>query len=183
MEVDNDLLLNNVQDVRHYSTSPEDNLLLTRPIEGGDSWSIEVRDRSGCAASQDFPLSEQVAKLITIQRMSGILGKDATSYRLFRDGTLRRWDMGDVYGKSWKQEELERKFGVEPELRIVRPGEMSIDALRELAARSIQHLMASSVPNQRLEVQMGLNGQPIGFQKLDGLIEFVSSPDVAVTRL
>ena len=126
-----------------------------------------------------FLPSEHIAKSIDLQRIEGAYGREMVGYRLFRDGVVRRWDGGDMFGKKQR----ERELGVEPSMRTIRPEEkLSLDGMAKAIQKSIENSLNVTVPNARLERQMGYNEQPISSQELEGLIDLLSSPDVTVRK-
>jgi hypothetical protein len=167
-------LQNNGTEVFHSDYTNEDSLVLEAPDIAGNHWHIRVRAKTDeIVADARFSPSEMIRKEIFLQRIEGYRGRDALAYRLFADGVVRRWDGGD----GWAKSQQKREWGLAPE--SIEPRTPSVEALIQTMLNR-EELLNVTIPNARLETQMGLQNQPIGLTELEGLEELLSRPDVTV---
>lgn len=172
-----DVMLNHAESVKHFAYTHEDKVTLKVPDNSGADnsyWSVAVSKRTDeYQPNGTFPASESSRKEIYVQRVVDEYGRDHFAYRLFADGTVRRWDGGDAYGKIEEQ----RQMGIDPfEGRITE--DMSQSEMLDATRKNIINIMANIVPNARLARQMGYNEQPVGLAELDGLTDMITQPGV-----
>ena len=97
-------------------------------------------------------------------------GGDALSYRLGKDGVVRRVDMDKPTPDETEADESSDLFMDEEDgVRTATP----VDMLSKLLQQRKQILEGRE--NFRLETSMGVNNQPVGLTEIEAVIEFVKT--------
>lgn len=170
-----DLMLQGMDQVKQFESikgRPTANLL--RHIEvDGQTYSLALEDKSQRGPDSEthgisFRDSERTTRQISLQRKDGVYGREYWSYRLGADGTVRRWDGGDVIAKKRK----ERELGIEGPKML--SGDETLEEMGRVVLANIQSLAADAIPNGRLEEDMGLNNQPVTPDEIRGLQDFLA---------
>jgi len=174
-ELFDDLMLQGMAEVRVFDSikgRPTANLLKQILVDG-QTYTLSLEDKGLSDSDSEthgisFRDSERITRDISLQRTDKGYGREYWSYRLGDDGTVRRWDVGDVTAKRRK----ERKLGIErPELLS---SDVSLDKIVKLAHSGIESLINDSIPNSRLEEDFGINNQPVTPDEIRGLQEFLA---------
>jgi hypothetical protein len=85
------------------------------------------------------------------------------SYRLDADGIVRRFTLGDRAMAHQNRQELDKAAGVLKPTKLER--EMN------------RHALDSS---RQIEERLGYQNQPVGVAEIDGLIDFMTQPNVSI---
>ena len=147
--------------------------LLKQILVDGQTYTLSLEDKGLSDSDSEthgisFRDSERITRGISLQRTDKGYGREYWNYRLGADGTVRRWDVGDVTAKRRKEQEL----GIErPELLS---SDVSLDEIVKLAHSRIESLINDSIPNRRLEEDFGINNQPVTPDEIRGLQEFLA---------
>ncbi len=169
-----DLILQHMEAVKQFESikgKPTANLLKHIEVDG-QSYTLALRDNASHdegmpVAEVTFRPSEIIKRDISLQRIEGGYGREHWSYRLGADGAVRRWDGGDATAKRQK----ERELGIEG-AEMLSGGE-TLEEIGRVALKNMQNLTENSIPNGRLEEDMGLNNQPVALEELVGLSDFL----------
>lgn len=108
-----DLMLQGMDKVERFEPiegRPTANLLRLIEVDG-QTYSLALEDKSLKDSDSDahgttFRDSERTTRQISLQRIYESYGREYWSYMLGADGTVRRWDSGDVAAKMRKDLEL-----------------------------------------------------------------------------
>jgi len=170
-----DRMLRGMKDIRRFESikgRPKATLSMRARIND-QTYSVSFGDK-GVRSSEmvshgiEFRDSETFTRDISLQRIDEEgYGREYWSYRLGADGTVRRWDGGDVIEKKRK----EREAGIE-EPRMLEVGS-TLEDIGKAALIGIKGI-TERLPNSRLEEDMGLNNQPVAQDEIDGLQAFLS---------
>jgi hypothetical protein len=175
-EIFDDLMLKEMAEVRVFDAlkgRPNANLF-KRILVDGQTYNLSLEDKSLSDSGNEthgisLRDSERFTRGISLQRTDKEgYGREFWSYRLGADGTVRRWDAGDMTANNRKEKEL----GIErPELLS---GDESLDEIENLARSAIESLVNDRIPNSRLEEDFGINNQPVTPDEIRGLQEFLA---------
>lgn len=174
-ELFDDLMLQGMAEVRVFDPikgRPTANLLKQILVDG-QTYTLSLEDNGLSDSDSEthgisFRDSERITRGISLQRTDKGYGREYWRYRLGADGTVRRWDVGDVTAKRRKEQELGIK---RPELLS---SDVSLDEIVKLAHSGIESLINDSIPNNRLEEDFGINNQPVTPDEIRGLQEFLA---------
>ena len=166
-ELFDDLMLQGMVDVKRYESTkghPTANLFRRIDVDGQE-YTLSLRDKStNDPRSNDSGISlrdsEIIVRAISLQRIDDRHGREYWSYRLGADGIVRRLDKGDIIAKKRENKDLDAE----------ETGDIAKDA-----ARSLLRLTEDTIPNSRLEEDMGLNNQPVTPDEIQGLQVFLDS--------
>lgn len=170
-----DLMLQDMDQVKqleYIKGRPTANLLRRIEVDG-QTYTLDLEDRglkdpSNESHSIAFSDSEVTTRQISLQRIDQGYGREYWSYRLGADGTVRRWDGGDLTAKSRKNREL----GIE-EPRML-DGDETIEEMGRVILANIERITTDDIPNRRLAEDMGLNNQPVTPAEIRGLQDFLA---------
>lgn len=170
-----DLMLQSMDKVKQFESlkgRPTANLL-RRIEEDGQTYTLGLVDKSPREPDSNtqgitFRDSESITREISLQRIDEGYGREYWSYRLGADGTVRRWDGGDVTAKSRKNREL----GIEEPRRL--SGDETIEDVERFMLDSIRSITTDYIPSSRLEEDLGLNNQPVTPDEIRGLQDFLA---------
>jgi hypothetical protein len=165
-ELFEDLMLEGMVDVKRFETikgRPTADLFRRIDVDGQE-YTLSLEDSStNDPKSNDsgisFRDSEIITRSISLQRIDDRYGREYWSYRLGADGIVRRWDKGDVIAKKRENKDLDAE----------ETGDIYADA-----ARNLLRLTKYTIPNSRLEEDMGLNNQPVIPDEIQGLQVFLA---------
>jgi hypothetical protein len=169
-----DLMLQGMDNVERFESikgRPTANLLRRIEVDG-QVYRLSLEDKSPRDPNSEtggitFRDSETTSRSISLQRIDEAYGREYWSYRLGADGTVRRWDGGDVTAKRRKDREL----GVEVPKML--NGDETLEEIGRVALANLQNL-TNDIPNARLAEDMGLNNQPVTPDEVQGLQGFLS---------
>lgn len=170
-----DLMLQGMGEVKQFESikgQPTANLLRRIEVDG-QTYTLSLEDRSPRDPDSEthgisFRDSETITRQINLQRIDEGYGREYWSYRLGADGTVRRWDGGDATAKRRK----ERELGIEGPKML--SGDETLEEMGRVVLANIQRLTTDSIPNGRLEEDMGLNNQPVTPDEVRGLQDFLA---------
>ncbi len=166
-----DLMLAHVSDVKHFENIPEAptaSLMLGLRISG-ERYDLSLRDNAdrGDLATTYLRPSELSARVISLQRMDGEgNGREYWSYRLGGDGIIRRVDVDvDVdVDVTLRKDQARGSMNRGADTPTADEIQSKIDELTDV-----------TLPNIRLEEDMGINNQPVSNDDIDGLIGFIGT--------
>lgn len=171
-----DMLLSHADEVNHFTLSSEDSLLLYKDTDDPNvRYTVAVRRKTDEfeGARDGFDIDDHTREEISVQKIVDGYGRDYYGWRLKADGVVRRWSGGDMHAKAQRQKEL----GIYKEpLRIG----ASMREIRDRAEQQLTELLEVTIPNAKLEKNMGLNNQPIGRAEFDGLHAFLTEGELYV---
>ncbi len=158
-----DLMLAHMSDVKQFENipgRPTASLILDLHISG-ERYTVGLREagRSATEAS-DFRPSELYTRAISLQRIDEGKGREHWSYRLGSDGVIRRFDIADSSQKVHTIDSVPRDAS---------------DRKVEATQSAIDEVINTTIPNNRLEEDMGINNQPVSNDDIDGLIGFIGT--------
>jgi hypothetical protein len=166
-----DIHLNAADRVEHSSiVVPEDRLLVRIPAEEGH-WRGAVTAKTDVLTHDTpFPPSAVVVKSINLSYYANGSGpqRQFVSYRLCGDGIVRRFNGGDRAMAHQNSKALDKTAGV--------PKPTSV-------GQEMDRLLFDSIDRARsrhVEEKLGYQNQPVGITEIDGLIDFITKPDVVV---
>ncbi|PJE65387.1 hypothetical protein COU91_01950 [Candidatus Saccharibacteria bacterium CG10_big_fil_rev_8_21_14_0_10_47_8] len=143
-----DTLLNNASQVAYFSSIlglEKDSLVLERRENEDVVWTLGVDSKTEERPPSDhWESAEEIRKSLSIQKNVKGFGRDMFNYRLGSDGIIRRYDIGDVYGKM----EEEKQAGIGRAAFIDSGG--TVQQLIDRAQQSIKKITEVSIPNARL---------------------------------
>lgn len=160
-----DTLLTHVEDVTATS-SGESRLVLGNFHKRPEAvYKIKITRPEDFVPIDGIEHADQSLAVIELTRDLNGREKEQLSYRLGADGIVRRRTVEDLREKR----QLERGiYELEEEQRNA-DGEDSMSML-EIYRRSLRQAAA----NRKLERDMGVNRQPVGFEEMTGLADFIS---------
>jgi len=141
-------------------------LRLRRPVAPAKYWGIAV-ESSRPYNSEIFTPSELIVKSVVLHNVYDNIDHETVAYRLGADAIVRRWDAGDVAVRLERDKRMRLDLSRNDEVAEVE------GRLQELLG-----FLVEGMSNARLQADMGINLQPIGMSELEGLIAFVTHPDV-----
>jgi hypothetical protein len=170
-----DIMLSHMDQVKQFEPiKGRPTAYLLRYIEvDRQKYTLALKDASlGDLASDtsgiEFRDSERIARSISLQRIEQSYGRELWDYRLCADGIIRRWDGGDITAKRRKDREL----GIERPKML--SGNESFEEIGRVVLTSMHRLVTDTIPNRRLEEDMGLNNQPVTPSEIRGLQDFLA---------
>ncbi|MFZ1324295.1 MAG: hypothetical protein WAQ57_04025 [Candidatus Saccharimonadales bacterium] len=174
-----DLMLQGMPEVKQFETikgRPTASLLWKIEVDG-QAYTLALEDESPREPDSNilgivFRDSERITRQISLQRIDGIYGREHWAYRYGADGVVRRWDGGDVTAKRRK----DRALGIE-EPKMPSSGK-TIKEIGQVVLANMHRLTADTIPNSRLEEDMGLNNQPVTPNEMWGLHGFLARATV-----
>ncbi len=171
-----DLLLSYADEVSHFEHSSEDSLLLYKDTDDPNvHYTVAVRRKTDEfeGPRDGFDVDDYTREEISVQKIVDNYGRDYFGWRLKADGVVRRWTGGDMSAKSQREKEL----GI---YKAPLPMGASMKEMRQRVEEQLAELRDVTIPNARLEKNMGLNNQPIGMDEFEGLQSFLSSGEMYV---
>ena len=170
-----DLMLQNMDQARQFESikgRPTAKLLMHILVDGQTyTLALEYKglgDSDGDTHDITFRDSERTTREISLQRVENGYGREYWNYLLDADGIVRRWDGGDMTAKRRKDQEL----GIEGP-KMLR-GDETLEEMGKVVLANIESLVTDTIPNGRLEEDLGLNNQPVTPVEIRGLQDFLA---------
>lgn len=172
--------ITHVADARASHTKwPRDELLLGKPAPAG-AWDIHVTSSKMPKGEDDLPLRVLPGKMLSLIFFDHEdREREEFIYTLGADGTVLREDMGD----RWRAEEAEDNLRDEGLLPEESGNMLPSNATDEERKAFYDRLFSATdalngAENAAMEVDMGLNNQPVSVQEIEGLAAMLQAPDV-----
>lgn len=153
--------MDKVKRIEYFKDRPEAKLFMQITVDG-QIYSLSLEDKTLGQHNNDINWRDEElsSRCLNLQRIDGQYGREYWSYRLGADGIVRRWDGGDM---------KEKGLGLDRDLS----SDKSIDELVKETEKRIADIN-NEIANARLEVDMGINNQPVSPDEIRGLIDFIS---------
>jgi hypothetical protein len=161
-----DTLLTHIEGVTPTSSGESRVVLGNFHKRPGAVYKLKITRPEDFVPIDGIEYADQSLAVIEITRDLNGREKEQLSYRLGADGVVRRHTVEDVREKRKLEREV---YELEEEQRNA-DGEDSMSIL-EIYRRSRRQAAA----NRKLERDMGVNRQPVGFEEITGLADFISN--------
>jgi hypothetical protein len=164
-------------EVRSYSFSGEEVLLLELPMDNSVELKIEVKDNIHPREDDYLPPDVRVWREIGLQMYKDGKGREAAIFKFATDGIVRRTN------KAGRSAIIEARQGlgmaytssstIDEELSRMLDGDV-VDTGPYDRASFVTDLVA----NRLLETLTGVNNQPVGLPEVNGLDDLITQPQV-----
>jgi len=170
----------NVADARASRTKwPRDELLLGKPAPAG-AWDIHVTSSKMPENEDDLPLRVLPGKMLSLVFFDQEdREREEFLYSLGTDGVVRREDAGDRWEAEQAEDSLRGEGLLPQESGQMLPANATDEERKAFFDRLFSEADAlNGAENAAMEVDMGLNNQPVGVQEIEGLAAMLQAPDV-----
>lgn len=169
-----DTMLAHIEDITSTSAGESRVVLGSFRREPGLVWKLKITRAEDFEPLEGVEYADQKLAVIELTRDMDGRAKEQLSYRLGADGVVRRHTVEDVE----KKRKHDREFYVLDEAQRNTGDEDSMST-EELYRQKRREAAA----NRKLERELGVNMQPVGFEEITSLTDFISDMKLETPRV